>query len=242
MSDYQYEGEELDLFHHASNWKSYWAGVVSPFVQGRILDAGAGQGNNLPILLNDRCTEWTALEPDAKLLEKTHRLGSIAKDPRLRLVCGNTSHLLTQQPVPSFDTIIYIDVMEHIEDDLGEFQRAAHLLHPGGHLVVLSPAFQSLYSPFDAAIGHCRRYENTSLRRPQALGLTMVKATSSMPWASPSTANRWLLKQSMPTLGQIHFWDKRVIPVSRVVDPLVRHAFGRSIIGIWQRPADGPAS
>lgn len=241
MSDYQYEGEELDLFHHASNWKSYWAGVVSPFVQGRVLDAGAGQGNNLPILLNDRCTEWTALEPDAKLLEKTHRLGAIANDPRLRLVCGDTSHLLAQQPVPSFDTIIYIDVMEHIEDDLGEFQRAAQLLHPGGHLVVLSPAFQSLYSPFDAAIGHCRRYDNTSLRRLQAPGLTMVKSCFlDAVGFLLSTANRWLLKQSMPTLGQIHFWDKRVIPVSRIVDPIVGHSFGRSIIGIWKRTT--PAS
>ncbi|MFZ4766064.1 MAG: class I SAM-dependent methyltransferase [Roseimicrobium sp.] len=236
MSDYHYEGEELDLFHHATNWKRYWAASVSPFVSGRILDAGAGQGNNLPILLSPRCTEWTALEPDAQLLAKTERLGDIAKDARLKLVAGDTASLLEKQPTPVFDTILYIDVMEHIADDLGEFQRAARLLSPGGHLIVLSPAFQSLYSPFDAAIGHCRRYDRASLQRLKSNELAMEKfffldAAGFL----LSSANRWMLRQSMPTLSQIQFWDRWVIPLSRWVDPLVGRSVGRSIVGVWKK-------
>ena len=237
MSDYVYEGEELDLFHHAANWKSYWGSRISPLVKGRVLDVGAGQGNNLPVLLDERCTSWTALEPDAHLLARTARLGAIAQDPRVKLVAGDTQMLLDQGQAGQFDAVIYIDVMEHIDDDLGEFQRAARLMASGGSLIVLSPAFQFLYSPFDKAIGHCRRYEKRTLLRLQAEGVSLseVYFLDSLGFML-SAANRWLLKQSMPTLKQIQFWDSRVIPVSRsLTDSVLGGVFGRSIVGVWKK-------
>lgn len=63
-----------------------------------------------------------------------------------------------------FDTILYIDVLEHIADDRAELVEAARRLNPGGYLVVLSPAHQWLFTAFDAAIGHVRRYTAKSLR------------------------------------------------------------------------------
>lgn len=140
MSDYHYPGAELELFSQARRWKAYWASQVSPFVQGDVLDAGAGQGNNLEILLSPHCRSWTALEPDGNLLGNISRLGAVARDPRLKPVVGTTELLLASASPPDFDTILYIDVLEHIEDDMGEFRRAAQLLRPGGSLVVLSPA------------------------------------------------------------------------------------------------------
>jgi hypothetical protein len=50
-----------------------------------------------------------------------------------------------------------------------------------------------------------------------------------------SSGNRLLLKQSMPTLRQILFWDRYLVPVSRVSDRLVLHGFGKSILGIWTK-------
>src|SRR5439155_19234776 len=58
----------------------------------------------------------------------------------------------------TFDTILYMDVLEHIEDDRAEVARAAKHLRPGGHVIALSPAHQWLFTPFDRAIGHHRRY------------------------------------------------------------------------------------
>lgn len=236
MSEFEYQGEELDIFGHAVNWKRYWGRTVAPYVRGRVLDVGAGQGNNLPVLLDGRCESWTALEPDEKLLLRTRRLGVVAEDPRVHLYPGDTAQLLAAGRAGSFDSIIYIDVMEHIEDDEGEFQRAAQLLAPGGALVVLSPAFQFLYSPFDKAIGHFRRYTKTTLNRLHAEGLSL---TSSRYLDSTgfllSASNRWLLKQSMPTLGQIRFWDRFVIPVSRVLDGVLGHFFGRSVVSVWKK-------
>ena len=50
-----------------------------------------------------------------------------------------------------------------------------------------------------------------------------------------SSANVLLLKQSLPTLRQIQFWDRYIIPVSKVVDPLLGHRVGKSVVGIWRK-------
>lgn len=238
MSDYHYPGDELQIFSHAVRWKSYWSSRLRKYVKGDVLDVGAGQGNNLEFLLDAPCHSWTALEPDAALLQKTIARGAISQDPRLKWVTGTTADLLAQSPLPQYDSIIYIDVLEHIEDDEPEFQRAARLLRPGGHLIVLSPAFQFLYSPFDKAIGHFRRYERPSLSRLSAPGLTQEKLFFlDSAGFMLSAANRMLLRQSMPTEKQIKFWDTWVIPVSRIIDPVLARGFGRSIIGIWKKAA-----
>ena len=54
-----------------------------------------------------------------------------------------------------------------------------------------------------------------------------------------SLANKLLLRQAMPTARQIRTWDRLVVPVSRVLDPIVRFSFGRSVIAVYRRP---PAS
>ena len=105
-------------------------------------------------------------------------------------------------------------------------------------MIVLSPAHQFLYTPFDAAIGHFRRYNRSSLRKisPPALKLEAMFYLDSCGVAA-SAANRLLLRQSMPTQEQIGVWDKWIIPVSRMVDPVLRYSIGKSIVGVWRRPA-----
>src|SRR6185503_1103577 len=96
---------------------------------------------------------------------------------------------------------------------------------------------QFLYTPFDRAIGHFRRYSRPSLRKisPPGLDLEALFYLDSCGIAL-STANRVLLRLSMPTKSQIGVWDKWVIPVSRVLDPVMGYSLGKSIVGIWRKP------
>ena len=114
--------------------------------------------------------------------------------------------------------------------------RATAHLQPGGHLVVLSPAHQFLYTPFDRAIGHFRRYSRASLRAaaPPELRETNLIYLDSVGMIA-SAANRLLLSQSMPSEHQILAWDRLMIPVSRVLDPLFLNRVGKSVVGIWRR-------
>lgn len=231
---YAYVGEELDLFERATTWKQYWARYVARHVRGDVLEVGAGTGNNLGVLTAlDRHQRWTSLEPDPSLLAALRTRLAEGGYGEVETALGTTTDL---EPDRQFDTVLYIDVLEHIEDDAAEVARAAARLRPGGCLVVLGPAHPALFSPFDAAVGHYRRYTARSLRalRPpglRCLGTWYLDAAG----MALSAANRLLLRQSSPTPAQIAAWDRWVVPVSRRLDPLLGHRVGKSVLAVWER-------
>lgn len=234
MTVQEYVGRELEVFAHAIHWKKYWSSLISTHVRGDVLEAGAGMGTNTSLLKSPQTVSWTCLEPDALLAAQMRE--KFATDPRLRdsrIQIGNTETIVDGV---KYDTILYIDVLEHITDDKAELQRASRLLRSGGSLIVLSPAYSWLYSPFDRAIGHLRRYRKRTLQAsapPDCRLEKMIYLDSAGMLAS--SGNRLLLKQSMPTLQQILFWDRYLVPVSRVLDRLVLHGFGKSLLGIWTK-------
>ena len=133
-----------------------------------------------------------------------------------------------------YDSILYIDVLEHIDDDRGEIQIAMQHLAPGGRIIIVSPAHNWLYTPFDKAVGHFRRYNKQSLRRaiPEGLKEERVFYLDSVGLLA-SLANRLFLKQSMPTKGQLNIWDNFLVPMSKIADPLLGYFIGKQIVGIW---------
>ena len=234
MNDFKYAGFELDLFAAVWNWKEYWSRQIQPFLTGDILEVGAGIGSNTRFLDPDGAGRWVCLEPDPEL---NGRLVKNLREAETRhayeTVCGTLESLADQQ----FDTIIYIDVLEHIDDDREELNQAACHLRPGGHLIVLSPAHQRLFSPFDAAIGHFRRYNRPMLRTisPASLRLERMRYLDCAGLIL-SAANMLLLRQSMPTKAQLRFWDHWIVPVSRALDKLFLYSIGKTIIAVWRRP------
>ena len=92
-----------------------------------------------------------------------------------------------------------------------------------------------LFSPFDAAIGHFRRYNKRGFRRLSGTKLELARL-----WCPDrvglfaSMANSRLLRQRYPTDRQIGFWDKAMVPVSRWIDPPLAHCVGKSILGVWR--------
>jgi len=142
-----------------------------------------------------------------------------------------------------FDTLLYIDVLEHISDDAAEVARASQLLRPGGYLVALSPAQQILFSPFDTAIGHHRRYSKRMIvaLTPPSLRLIRVRYLDSVGILAP-LGNRLFLRQSIPTSGQISLWDGVMVPLSRLVDPVLLYSVGKSVLAVWQKPSAGQCS
>src|SRR3954454_13356083 len=155
MPDYQYVGAELDLFAAATNWKSYFRSRIDPYLGPEVLEVGAGFGGTTRLLCRGERARWVCLEPDAGLAD---RLSESVRSGSLPACCEPVVGTLESLPEGArFDTLLYIDVLEHIEDDRAELVAAAGRLKPGGHLVVLSPAHPWLFTPFDHALGHFRR-------------------------------------------------------------------------------------
>jgi SAM-dependent methyltransferase len=228
-----YVGGELEIFAYAANWKEYWSTIIRPYVSGDVLEVGAGLGANTEYVNVGSCSSWTCLEPDPQLAARIkERIAANRMLSNCRVEVG-TIEVLGKR---SFDTIIYIDVLEHIEDDRGELARAAERLRTNGKLIVLAPAHQWLYTPFDSAIGHFRRYNTSSLVAcsPASCSLKRVWYLDSV-GLLVSLGNLVFLRQSSPELKQILLWDRFLVRLSRRLDPLACHSLGKSILGIWEK-------
>jgi 2-polyprenyl-3-methyl-5-hydroxy-6-metoxy-1,4-benzoquinol methylase len=234
MSSTTYIGTELDAFAHASNWKQYLRTVADPYLRGHVLEVGGGIGTTTSAFRNAAQTSWTALEPDGALAIRLLQRVSELPDP-VRIVVGTLDAI---RPDPVFDCIIYIDVLEHIEKDGEELRRAAVRLAPGGFIVVLSPAHQALYTAFDEAVGHYRRYDRRSLSALTPPGTTLAEIRYlDSTGLLLSLGNRVFLRSSSPTVAQVKLWDQRCIPISRRIDRWFGNRLGKSILAVWRRGA-----
>ncbi len=236
MSDgFLYQGSELDLFAKAANWKHYWGDEIGPFLGKTVLEVGAGTGSTARLLCNTRQDLWLALEPDSQLVARMiadQKSGFLPHN--FQAVIGTTADL---KHAP-FDTALYIDVLEHIKDDRGELARASDALGPGGHLVVLAPAHQLLFTAFDESVGHFRRYGLSNLSSLAPSSMKVVKAIYlDSVGLLASLGNKTLLRSALPTARQIAIWDKGMVPISRVLDRLVRFSLGKSALVVWRKSA-----
>ena len=232
---FSYQGEELDLFARAVHWKRYFRTRLSPHISGQVLEVGAGIGGTTRLLLDGSQESWTCLEPDTLMAHKLREAFSHAPQdmPPITVRTGTLGEL---RPEERFDTILYVDVLEHIEDDASELAAAGKHLRKNGKVVVLAPAHEFLFSPFDKAVGHYRRYSRKSLcsAAPPSLALQRAFYLDSVGLLL-SLANRALLRSKMPTASQIRFWDSVIVPLSRLLDPLVGHRIGKSVVAVWRQ-------
>jgi len=242
MSEYSYPGGELALFAAAHNWKSYFARRLQPHVRGRVLEVGAGMGATTTALWHPGVGTWTCLEPDPTLAGAIDRAASAlaARGADVQVRACTSADL---DPEARFDTILYVDVLEHIAADRDEVALAAKHLSPGGRLVVLAPAHQRLFTPFDAAIGHHRRYSADTLSALSPPGLRPVDVfyLDSVGLLA-SLANRLLLRQAMPTPRQIAVWDRLFVPLSVRLDARLGFRLGKTVVAVWERARDGDSS
>ncbi len=234
MTNYTYLGSELELFSRASNWKAYYAHLIRPYLGNEVLEVGAGIGATTGSLCKGEQKRWVCLEPDPRL---AHALEQHIAGKRLPECCEvQVGTLSTLGHEEEFDTIIYIDVLEHIEDDKAEARIAADHLREDGTLVVLAPAHQWLFTPFDEALGHYRRYDLSGLSRiiPEDLERMWLGYLDCVGLLA-SLGNRLVLRSRMPNRRQIALWDGMMVPLSRLLDPLLRYSVGKSVLGIWRK-------
>jgi hypothetical protein len=228
----KYIGTELELFEYAKNWKKYFSGFIKPQLKNSVAEIGAGIGGTTTALYEAKTKSWLCVEPDLDLIKEIEKKilnGVISSSCKLHQ--GYSSDLDEK-----FDSLLYIDVIEHIEDDVAELEKASSLLNQGGKLFIIVPAHQYLFSPFDKKIGHYRRYNKDLLTSimPNDLTIEKLHYLDSVGFFL-SLFNKYFLRQSLPTKKQILFWDNVIIPISKILDPIFGFNFGKSLLLIAQK-------
>jgi len=228
-----YCGTELQTFAHANNWKEYVMRHIQPYIKGDVLEVGAGLGAFSRLFTALPLSTLTLLEPDSGMAKTLRETYNKEENGSSTVISGTMEDI----PIASeFDTILYLDVLEHIEDDYGEIGRAFQHLRDGGHLIILAPAFQFFFSDFDKSIGHFRRYSHQTLeplvcRRGYILLIRYLDSWGSL----LSFVNKVFIRSSNPTHSQVRFWDKAIVPLSSFFDKIIRWKFGRSILMVAKK-------
>jgi SAM-dependent methyltransferase len=230
-----YIGEELNLFSLATNWKCYVKAEIKEYLAGDVLEVGAGIGSTTVAMHHGLGNRWICLEPDVANARQLKR--SVIERPEFKgteVVAGSLDTLAKR---PSFDCVLYMDVLEHIHDDRDHVEAAAQLVRRGGYIIILSPAHQWLFSEFDKSIGHLRRYNKQLLCSLMPSGWIQVKlAYLDSVGAVLSLGNVLALRQAIPSPWQIAIWDRFCIPLSRIMDSVFQEKCGKSILAVWRKP------
>jgi hypothetical protein len=130
--------------------------------------------------------------------------------------------------------------LEHVDEDRAALRNLAGMLAPGGHLLVFVPAFAALYNDLDRLAGHRRRYSKKQMAERIAgaglapLVLRYFNPVGGLGWL----ANRGLRHDSLDAASvnrQIVLFDRYVLPLSRLLDPLTRRWFGQSLIVVARK-------
>ena len=132
---------------------------------------------------------------------------------------------------------MYVNVLEHIENDYEELRCAADALVPGGHLCIFVPALRYLYSGFDASIGHYRRYHKPEmLRLLRAVGLEPTYAR----YFDVFGVIPWLVMYRVlgfgPAASQVRAYDKLVVPVMKRVERTLPPPVGKNVLAVARKP------
>jgi 2-polyprenyl-3-methyl-5-hydroxy-6-metoxy-1,4-benzoquinol methylase len=180
--------------------------LMRPFIGHRVLEVGAGTGLLTRFLARQERVLATELDPEyVDLLRRT-----FADKPNVQVRQLDLAQLGDDGIPRAFDTVVCSNVLEHIEDDNKALAAIHDVLEPGGRVVLIVPALQSLYGSIDRAIHHYRRYSREEiLGKLQQAGLTVEHVSYFNMLGAPGWyLNSVLLKrQSVPGVqARINDW------------------------------------
>ena len=226
----------LDAFAGAPHFNRWMADTIRPYVGRRVLEIGAGMGNLTRQLVAGR-KRYVATDIDREHLE---RLSSrLSHRPNLEIAELNAACPENHAPFQGqMDTVICLNVLEHIEDDLQALRNIRSMLEEGGCAVILVPSGQSIYNSLDEELGHFRRYSEDQLReRMTAAGF---EVETILQFNRASRPGWWLngsvLKRRTISRVQLRNFDRLVWLLRRVDAHLPWPQ--TSIIGIGRKRAE----
>jgi SAM-dependent methyltransferase len=203
--------------------------VILPWMGQRVLEVGCGWGNMAQRLAPDRRL-WVAIDNDQESVQHVREMRIPNVDVVWQDICDPSVLGLCEH---SFDTVLSLNVLEHIVDDKIALGHMRQLLRRGGRLILVVPAHDCLYGSMDKAIGHCRRYTKQSLQaKLNEVGFSLpyscyLNAIGGLGWL---VAGR-ILRRKTPPRGQLRLFNA-LVPYLRWAESILPPPFGVSLVVI----------
>jgi len=220
--------DNLEVMAEAKNYNAFLlALILQPIKPADVLmDFGAGIGT-FAILLKERGHEVICVESDSA------QANAIAQH---QIKAVTNLDMLSNESV---DYVYTLNVLEHIEQDLGALQEIYCKIKPGGRLLIYVPAFQCLFSSMDHKVGHWRRYiKRTLVPLVKAAGFEVERASYVDSLGFFASYLYKYIGDSSGSLNPktIYIYDYYIFPLSRLLDRLVGHWFGKNLVLLAHKP------
>ena len=216
----------------AVRYRRYQFELIEPHLGDSVLEVGAGLGDFAAQLTGRKRLVVADSDPFCQWSLRA-RLGS---RPEVEV---QALDLLGEVRVdPPVDSVVAINLLEHIREDVRALKVMASTVVPGGNVVLLVPGYPSLYGEFDRAVGHVRRYTPRTLRRAvEAAGLqvTTLKPVNLLGgmawWVAVRMGGR-----ARPTPAIVRLYDRLVVPLVRASERRFDPPFGQSVLCVARVP------
>ena len=229
--------EDSLYYHNDESASKILVQILNRQLGQSVLEVGAGEGCITQELAN-AAQQVVAIEPNQKLFtelrQKTSRLSNVTTlqmtlEEYVRQ-CGSST-----ENRQGFDSVVYINVLEHIEQDATELRLATEVLSPTGQVLLVVPAHRWLFSKVDRLSGHFRRYSRSGLAallRQVGLRPVSIRYFDSVGLLPYLIIYKWL--RSTAVSGTNAFLYSRIIlPVSRVLYQLSHgRLVGKNLIAV----------
>ena len=232
-----YNTQDLEALHDLKNYQKWILDYFRPYLRGSGIEFGAGMGGNSVKILPFFDT-LDLVEPSPNLIETLH--DRFDDNSAVSIIDATLENHISALPNEFRDSVILINVLEHIEKDAETLCDIFRILKPGGHLLLFVPALPQLFSEMDRVLCHFRRYYHKGLRElVENAGFTIVKSSyfdllGIVPWFLVNTLGRQTtFNQSLAQL-----YDSIGVPFTRTMENYISPPIGKNVILVAQRPGN----
>lgn len=237
----EYVGKDLEAMDFAVNYHLWIFELLKPYLGDDLVEVGAGTGAFSELLLKSEPKSMTLIEPSA-MFEK------LKVNPILRKTSAQINYFqnvftavasqIKKEVSP--DTFLYVNVLEHIENDQEELMTVQNTLNSRGRVCIFVPAMPLLYSQFDKNIGHFRRYRKKELtEKCRNAGFKILLARNFdffgvLPWLIKYR----ILGSTTMESGAVKFYDDFAVPFLKQIEGVVTPPFGKNLLVVGEKTSN----
>ena len=234
----EYIGKDLEAMSFAVNYHRWIFEEISAYLGKNIIEVGAGIGSFSQMLLECDPDTLSLVEPSGMYEQLAVAFAENGRRTSVGIynsIFAEVADEIVSEKAP--DSIIYINVLEHVEDDRHELKLIHQALRDGGKCILFVPALQALYGNFDKKLGHFRRYGKCELEQKCAeAGFTILRSTyfdfaGVLPWF---VKYRVLRSEDLGG-GAVEAYDRLVVPIFKRIESMVKVPIGKNILLIAEK-------